>query len=341
MIALDSQRRQQADYIGITEQDLRALNSHRTAFETIVDRLVVDLYDHITSSPELLEIIERHSTIERLKETQRWYYLSMADGVLDEEYIRKRLFIGQVHSRIGLTTNWYLGTYLKYLDLSTLYLREATEDWAGVVQSLTKMFNLDSQLVLEAYEADEKRKVQRLADSQAKLLTGIGAAVQELMTMIHQLNGNSSKMAETTQMTAATQEESHRQLQELGGEVQNIQQLGHLMKEFSDQTHLLGLNAAIEAARAGEEGLGFTVVAGEIRKLASQSKDALQTIDAKLKSITSVLAQVQDKSLRTSVFAQEQAAGAQELSAFVEMIERLTRDLEGLQESDVYSDAAP
>jgi heme-based aerotactic transducer len=331
LISLTPRRQQQVNYIGITEEDLARLRQHKEAFERIVDRLVSDLYEHITSSEELMAIIARHSTVERLKETQRWYYMSMTDGVLDEEYIRKRLFVGQVHSRIGLTTDWYLGTYLKYLDLSASYLRTVTEDWPSVVHSLTKMFNFDSQLVLEAYEHDEKKKIQTLANNQTTLLQGIGVAVQDLTKMIARLADNSGKMAETTQLTAVTQEESHRQLLELGSEVENIQQLGSLMKEFSDQTHLLGLNAAIEAARAGEEGLGFQVVANEVRKLATQSKDALQAIDAKLKSITHVLSQVQDKSLKTTVYAQEQAAGAQELAAFVETIERLAQELDTLQ----------
>ena len=332
---LTPQRKQQIDYIGLSERDLTLLKEHRGIFEGFVDRLVSDLYEYITSTPALLDIIERHSTVERLKETQRWYYLSMTDGVLDEEYIRKRLFIGNVHSRIGLTTDWYLGTYMKYLDLSALHLRAVTEDWASIVYSLTKMFNLDSQLVLEAYEQDEKMKIQRLADNQTKLLSGISAAVQELMAMINQLSVNSGNIARTTMQTAATQEESHRQLQQLDGEVHNIRQLGYLMKEFSEQTHLLGLNASIEAARAGDEGLGFQVVAGEIRKLASQSRDALSQVDAKLKSISSVLAQVKGKSMQTSTYAQEQAAGAQELSAFVETIERLTCELEALQTANL------
>ncbi len=67
-------------------------------------------------------------------------------------------------------------------------------------------------------------------------------------------------------------------MDELNKQMTNVHSIVQTIENISEQTNLLSLNAAIESARAGEHGRGFSVVANNIRSLATQSKEATKNI---------------------------------------------------------------
>lgn len=73
---------------------------------------------------------------------------------------------------------------------------------------------------------------------------------------------------------------------ELGEKIKDIISIVSTVESIAEQTNLLALNASIEAARAGEMGRGFSVVAEEIRTLAEDSKEAVNTINNSLNAFT-------------------------------------------------------
>jgi methyl-accepting chemotaxis protein len=85
----------------------------------------------------------------------------------------------------------------------------------------------------------------------------------------------------------------------LSEKTQAIGEIISTVNDLAEQSHLLALNAAIKAAAAGEQGLSFSVIAGEVKNLADQSREA--TIQVRV-----ILGDIQ-KGINRSVMLTEEA----------------------------------
>jgi methyl-accepting chemotaxis protein len=87
-----------------------------------------------------------------------------------------------------------------------------------------------------------------------------------------------------------------------------IAEIVHIIGEIAGQTNLLAFNAEIEAARAGAHGVGFSVVAGEVRKLAERSSTAARDISRLIEETSGCIVEGTQRS-RLAAHAFEEIVG--------------------------------
>ncbi|MGK7931807.1 MAG: methyl-accepting chemotaxis protein [Microcystaceae cyanobacterium] len=113
------------------------------------------------------------------------------------------------------------------------------------------------------------------------------------------------------------------QTMRLSEQTTQIGNISDLVSDLAQQTNMLALNASVEAVRAGEHGKGFSVVAEEIRKLADQSKQSAEKINALVSDI--------QNAINTTVMVTDE--GTKTVNAGMQVTERTAQAFAGVAEA--------
>lgn len=147
----------------------------------------------------------------------------------------------------------------------------------------------------------EQNELFKLTQQEVKKIADSFEQNDELEHLILDINEKTESTANAAESAESLSEEVNATTDELENAMNNaLSSIASLEKEsgeitqiistitaISKQTSLLALNASIEAARAGEAGKGFTVVAEEIKKLATETNDATTMVEQLISSIQS------------------------------------------------------
>lgn len=323
----------QINIIGLKEEDLKYLLHMKPIAKNKIKEIVDDFYSCLENEPSLTSIIKEKSSIDRLKKTLMNHFVEMFSGIIDEQYIKQRIKIAEIHVRIGLESKWYLSSFQSVINSFVNIIFEEKlheEDKKRIILSVTKIINLEQQLVLEAYEKERERiKQEHLKKNieaseklslESKVLLDncnfakdaiielrnnykeVKFATESSSTLVKTIKNSSNtgelnlnKNKEELKRMKSSSKEVIKELQKVKNSISNMEKIVSVVKKISSQTNLLSLNASIEAAHAGEHGKGFAIVASEVKNLAEQTSDSAKEVESMLEDTFERLGQLESK----------------------------------------------
>lgn len=224
-INLTPRMNQKLSYLQLTSKDFDTVKKIDRLIDKYKHEITSRHYEMIGNYSNLQNIIDVHSTRDRLSKTFIQYLESITKSELDSNYIKSRIRIGDIHSKIRLTPEYYTGSYIRlYEFLFPAIISEfgnRPNELSDILLSFLKVVTLDSQIVLESYQEgndyktlenvssvmdlftkmDKMKDLLEVVDNTVLEADAVAAAAQQLASSVEEVASSAVTVSENTEET--------------------------------------------------------------------------------------------------------------------------------------------